>query len=433
MRPICVVYAPVATRSGYGDQSREIIHHLIELDKYDVKIISCPWGATPMNALSSESAKDAKILERIMVPPFQMPRQPELYIHIGVPNEAQPQGKFNILITAGIETTLCSHEWVIGMNRMDLILATSEHSKRVLADTVIEQRNETGQVVGVIKLDKPIDVLHNCMDTDIFHKIHERSISAEINDVFNVVKERFCYLFVGHWLKGGLGEDRKNVGVLVKTFCETFRNYPEKKRPTLILKTSGAGFSYMDQDEIVEKVNSIKKLVGPGCPNVYLLHGELTEPQMNELYNHPKVKVHVSFTKGEGFGLPLLQATQSAKPILASGWSGQLDFLNPDEAVLLPGEIKKVEPGAVWEGVIVPQAQWFNVDVDTAKRGFLHVFDNYIRLLGGAHTLSRKCAEKFSREANLEQFKQLLDKYTPQFAVPVELKLPTLKKIKPNE
>jgi hypothetical protein len=62
----------------------------------------------------------------------------------------------------------------------------------------------------------------------------------------------------------------------------------------------------------------------------------------------PKVKDLVS---------PLLEATQSGKPIIASGWSGHLDFLNPEEAVLVGGELKQVEPGAVWEGVILSRCK----------------------------------------------------------------------------
>jgi hypothetical protein len=427
MRPIAIVYAPVATRSGYGDQSREIVRHLIALDKYDLRIISCPWGATPMNALDPMNPRDVPILSRIVVPPIQMERQPELYIHIGVPNEVQAPAKFNILITAGIETTLCSPEWIIGMNKMDLILTTSEHSKRTLSETTVEQRDPAGNVLGLLKLQKPIDVLHNCMDTDIFRKVTQ--ISDPVNDLFEGVKEKFCFLFVGHWLKGGYGEDRKNVGVLIKTFLETFKNVPEKHRPALILKTSGAGFSIMDREEILNKISQIKDSVGGSLPSIYLLHGDLTEVEMNELYNHPKVKAHVSFTKGEGFGLPLLQATQSAKPIIASGWSGQLDFLNPNEAILLAGSLGQVEPGAVWDGVIIPQAQWFNVDVEVAKRALKHVFDNYTSCLGGAHSLARKCAANFSIAANQKQLQELLDKHVPEFAIPMPLQLPTLKKV----
>ena len=45
---IILVTAPVETRSGYGNHSRDICRALIESDKYDVKIQSVRWGTTPM-------------------------------------------------------------------------------------------------------------------------------------------------------------------------------------------------------------------------------------------------------------------------------------------------------------------------------------------------------------------------------------------------
>ena len=40
--------------------------------------------------------------------------------------------------------------------------------------------------------------------------------------------------------------------------------------------------------------------------------------EMNEMYNHPKVKAHLTFTHGEGFGRPLLEASFSGKPIIST-------------------------------------------------------------------------------------------------------------------
>ena len=76
-RPKCVVRAPVATRSGYGEMSRDIVRHLIEYDKYDVEIHSINWGETPMNALDKNEPMDKMILDRIR--PEQFQSQPDLY------------------------------------------------------------------------------------------------------------------------------------------------------------------------------------------------------------------------------------------------------------------------------------------------------------------------------------------------------------------
>jgi glycosyltransferase involved in cell wall biosynthesis len=429
-KPLCLIQAPYATRSGYGDMARDIIRHVIELDQYDVHLISMPWGNCPMNALSAANTKDTPLISRMMKPPYQLPRKPELFIQISVPNEFQPIGQYNIGITAGIETTLCSAEWMEGLNRMNVNFTISEHSKRVFESTIIEHRNpQTGQTERTVKLEKPVEVLHNCIDTNIFKRIDAKEIPETIKSQLDTIPEEFNFLFVGHWLQGDIGADRKNVGLLVKTFCETFKTKPTSKRPALILKTSGATFSVIDQLQIRSKITMIRDMIGAGCPNVYLLHGELTEEEMNGLYNHPKIKAHVTFTKGEGFGRPLLEATQSNKPILASGWSGHIDFLNADDAVLLAGSLGKVEASAVWQGVIVPEAQWFNVDVENASRAFQYVFKNHGKLTDGAYRLAKKNRDAFAYDVIKAKTKELLDKYVPQFAVPVPIKLPALKKV----
>ena len=70
----------------------------------------------------------------------------------------------------------------------------------------------------------------------------------------------------------------------------------------LIMKTSGAGFSVIDREDILKKIRNKKTVkCKKTLPSVYLLHGDFTDDEMNELYNHPKVKAHVNITHGEGF------------------------------------------------------------------------------------------------------------------------------------
>ncbi len=57
-KPLVLVTAPVATRSGYGSHSRDIIRSLIAMDKYDIKIFPVRWGATPQNALNKRDPND---------------------------------------------------------------------------------------------------------------------------------------------------------------------------------------------------------------------------------------------------------------------------------------------------------------------------------------------------------------------------------------
>ncbi len=430
-KPICIVRAPCATRSGYGDMSRDIIRHLIEYDKFDVKIISVNWGETPMNALDANNPKDKIILDRIMTTPLI--RQPELFVSITIPSEFQPIGKYNIGITAGIETNIASAQWIEACNIMDAVFTISEHSKNVLVTSQFGKRGSQGEDMGTVRLTKPIEVLHNCIDQAIFRKLeYEADLEQTIKETLKVIPEKFCYLFVGHWLRGEIGEDRKNVGLLVKVFLETFKQSKETL-PALILKTSGGNFSYLDRKEIMRKIDHIRLTVklgeGQRMPNIYLLHGELTDNEMNSLYNHPKVKAHISLTKGEGFGRPLLEASISGKPVIASGWSGHIDFLNTEDAVLVGGELAQIHPSSVWENVLIPEASWFRPDIQQTANAMAAVFMNYEEFRKKAHKLGKENFKKFSYKTIQQRTWELLDKYVPEFPKQVPLKLPTLKKI----
>lgn len=434
-KPLMLIRAPVGTRSGYGDMSRDIVRHLINLDKWDIRVMSCPWGQTPMNALTQENPKDGPIIERLMQSP-NLPRKPEIFISITVPNEFQPLGQYNIGITAGIETTACSPEWVQGMNRMDLILTISKHSKSVLQSSFYDEKDTNTGAVVPLRLTKPIEVLHNCVDVDIFKKIKSTDCEPLINDLMIDVKEKFAFLFVGHWLQGGVGHDRKDVGMLVKVFLETFRKVPKKNRPALILKSSGAGFSVLDREDLLKKIDAVKATIPTtNLPSIYLVHGSFTESEMNSLYNHPKVKVHISFTKGEGFGRPLLEASMSGKPIIISGWSGHLDFLNPTESILLSGKLEAVGDAGAWQGVINANTQWFKVDYQNAANVMHHVWKHPKQFQSRGTKLIKKNKDLFNSEAIQKKTDELMTQYLPEFKVPEAVslalpELPTLKKIK---
>lgn len=431
-KPLCIVRAPCQTRSGYGDMSRDIIRHIIEWDKFDVKVHSVPWGDTPMNALDENNPKDKMILDRI-VRGGSLPR-PDLYVTITIPTEFEPVGKYNIGITAGIETSVASAEWIQSCNKMDLILTISEHSKNVFNFSKYVQQDPNGNKIGELFIEKPLEVLHNCIDTNVFKKIeYESDLEKSISEELKQIPEKFCYLFVGHWLRGDFGEDRKNVAFLCKIFLETFKQVSAKDQPALILKTSSAGFSILDREEMLKKINEVKNSVNLSktqtLPNIYLLHGELTDKEMNSLYNHPKVMAHVSFTKGEGFGRPLLEASISGKPVIASGWSGQLDFLDADNAVLVGGELKQIHPSSVWDGVLIKESSWFAPDPNQSANALYAVFKNYGRFKRRANMLARENNKKFSYKTIQNKTWELLNKYVPQFSVQSKLVLPTLKKI----
>ena len=425
-KPVLLLMAPVATVSGYGARSRDIAYSLIKTGKYDVKIWNTRWGSTPMNALNTDNPKHKMILDCMMSEP-KLAAQPEIFVQITVPNEFMRHGKYNIGITAGIETTIASADWVEGCNRMDLILASSEHSKNVLKDSIWTKVNkETNQSEGELRMIKPIEVLFEGVDLETYFPT--KDIHKSVDDQLKEVKEDFNFLFVGHWLNGDFGEDRKNVSGLIRTFLEAFKNKSTKNQLGLILKTSSSDFSTLDRDMLLNKINQIIKSVkNPITPNVYLIHGDLTDDEMNSLYNHPKVKAHITFTKGEGYGRPLAEASMSQKPVIATNWSGHIDFLK--EAVLLPGELTNVHPSAAWENVILQESQWFTVDYGYAANVMKMIVEEYKPMLDLGKKQAYYIKQNYSLDAMHEKLVELFDKFIPEFPKQAELKLPTLKKI----
>jgi len=428
-KPVCLITAPVATRSGYGAHSRDICRALISLDTYDVKIWSVRWGNCSMNALNKDDPNDKIIIDRMLQNP-QLPKQPELHIHIVIPIEFQQYGKYNIGITAGLEMTACPPGWIEGMNKMNMNIVPSTFVKNTMQGIVFDITDEqTKQKKGELKSQKPIEVLFEGTDTTIFKKTNE--FSKQLVDEMTNVEETFNFLYTGHWLQGDLGKDRKDTGMLVKVFLETFKNM--KKKPGLIMKTSGATFSVLDRELMLSKINAVKDTIEGDLPNIYLLHGDFEDEEMNQLYNHPKVKAHINLTHGEGFGRPLLEASISEKPIIASNWSGHTDFLHKDLAILLGGGLHNVERGSVPDEYMVEGSQWFTVNYQQASAVMKDVYKSYKKYMLNAKKLGVINKSKFSLKAMTRELGKILDKYVPEFPKEVKLDLPKLKKVGSTE
>ena len=418
-----LVTAPVGTRSGYGNHSRDICRALIESDKYDVRIQPVRWGNTPPNALEEGNPYHDMITKKFITD-ANLERQPELHIHIVIPNEFQPLGKKNIGITAGIEHTQPPAKWIEGVNRMDVTICTSEFTKSGFQNTTYDKQDvRTGQVIGGLSVKKPLEVLFEGADPEIYKET--RDLSDKMKQEFSKIDNDLCFLFVRHWLNGNLGEDRKDVGMMLKVFLETFKN--TNNPPALILKTSSAGFSITDRESILEKIDMIKSDVQANTlPDIYLLHGDLTDEEMNQMYNHPKVKAHLTFTHGEGFGRPLLEASFSGKPIIAPISTGQADFLDRHYTVELPHQMTKVPNSAFPKDYQNQEAKWSTVNYNTASRIMKSVFTDYkkYQLKGKKQMIVNR--ELFTHDKMKTNLESIVDKMLDSMAKKVELKIPKL-------
>ena len=194
MKPTFFISCPIDTYSGYGARSRDVVKAIIEMDKYDVKILPQRWGATPWGFV--EDHEEWNFLNKYFFypePNKQYPK-PDIWMQITIPNEFTPQGHYNIGMTAGIETTLCKAEWIEGCNRMNMVVGSSNHTVHILKNSKFQQKdNKTQQVIKNVELTAKTEVLFEGFDENVYKKTNEVLDLPEI-------KESFCFLFVGHWM-----------------------------------------------------------------------------------------------------------------------------------------------------------------------------------------------------------------------------------------
>ena len=426
MKNTFYISCPVNTYSGYGARSRDFVKALIQSEKYDIKIISQRWGGTPFGFIKDHQEEWGFLEDHILqLVDNKLPSQPDIWCQITVPNEFQKVGKYNIGLTAGIETSICSAPWIEGCNRMDLILTSSDHSKKVFENSIYTGRNPQGQEFP-LKLTTPIEILIEGADLDTYKPIDVKDIqSQELFEKLNTIPESFSYLFVGHWMSGQLGEDRKNVGLLIKAFYELFKD--KKKQPALILKMSGGSASYLDRYEMQKRIKSIRDSVpSKRLPNIYLLHGEFTDKEINELYNHPKVKSMVSLTKGEGFGRPLLEFSLTNKPIISTNWSGHTDFLKSKFTALMSGKLTKIHQSAQSKDMLIEGSEWFSVDHPQIGHYFKDVFENYKNWKVKGKQQGYYSRSNFSFSRMVKQLDDILTNYLPSLPTSIKTQLPKL-------
>ena len=436
MKKSVIMCAPFNTRSGYGDHARSIYYSIMDRDDLDVKCIDVKWGTTPRNHLNPEVPRHKKLLDSF-ISSGNIKVQPDVYIDIRIPNEFQNPGKFNIGITAGVETDVVSAEFLMGCNKMNLIIVpsnfTAETFKRCHYDKNQEVDGEQ-QKVGQVELERPIEVLFEGVDTDIYRPLNSSEIKSDFTDELNnLLKEDFVYLHVGQLTRGKYGEDRKNIPLMLKCFLQAFTNNPNS--PALLLKINGANFSVLDRKETVARIDEIKNKFSEAdiIPNVYLLHGDLTIKEMAMLYNNPKIKGFVSCTHGEGFGRPLLEASCCGLPVIASKWSGQMDFLNDKESLMINGHLGEIPDSQVWEPIVVKPGQWYNVNEADVIRKF-RMFHKKFRIINKkGKRLGRTNHRKFSLTNMAKKFNSILDEVLKTIPNPVALNLPKLKKVKDDK
>ena len=381
-----IIRAPLLTYSGYGTHSRQIFRWLLERHgNCNIFTSVVPWGITPwMVNPDLSNGLVAEIMGRSSNPPAKC----DISIQVQLPNEWDPGlAKFNVGVSAVVETDICNPEWINACNRMDCIIVPSNHVKNVI------------QASG--ECTTPIHVVHESFYDDIA-KSDLEPLQLDIDTDFN-------FLIVGQVTGNNPRNDRKNTFNAIKWICEEFKDDPNVG---IVLKTNSGRNTRIDRKITERLVSQLLSEVRPGpYPKVHLLHGALSDNEMARLYLNKRVKALVSLTRGEGFGLPILEAAASGLPVIATSWSGHLDFLRLGKYISVNYELKQVDQSRVDNSIFMEGSRWAEASESHAKARLKKFRDRPDIPQTWAASLREKLLTSFSQKNICDEYDKVLGEF----------------------
>jgi len=342
---------PLLTQSGYGHHARTVYRALrTREDLFDIYVQPIAWGKTSWEWRDTEERRALDECLNKTIQYINSGGKFDVSIQVTIPNEWEQLAPINIGVTAGIESDRISSNWLQKSNMMTKIVTISEHAMSGFVNTVYDAvDNQTGQQLKY-SLQTPIEyVPYPVLKSD------PTGIDLDLSTNFN-------FLTVAQ-----MGP-RKNLGATIDAFVDAFGDNPDAG---LIIKTNIGKNSLLDRVNSATTLRSAIEKHGERKCKIYLLHGSMTEGEMASLYTHEKVKCIVSTTHGEGYGLPLFEAAYSGLPVVATGWSGHLDFLVDEEGnehfYNVAFDLQPVQQEVVWNGVLIKESMWAYAREQSAK------------------------------------------------------------------
>ena len=384
MKKKVLLKGPLLTRSGYGEQARFALRSLRSReDLFEVFIQPIQWGQTSWaSEMDEERVWIDQTIEKT-IGYIQQGGQFDISLQVTIPNEFQKLAPVNIGYTAGIETTKVAHQWIQKSNEMDKIITISSHSKQVFENTEYQAVNQQNGEQVTLRNQTPVEAVGYPVKT--FETLPELGLDLPTS---------FNFLTVAQF------GPRKNLHNTIKWFIEEFRN----EDVGLVVKSNIAKNCLMDRNRLQTDLTKFLRQQGERQCKVFLLHGDMTDAEMHSLYQHPQINAFVSLPHGEGFGLPLFEAAYSGLPVVATGWSGQLDFLVDSEGqeqfYNVAFDLQPVQKEVHWEGVIVSDSMWAYPRESSAKEQMRTCFENNTKREDYAQQLH----ERFSQHVMYEQF-----------------------------
>ncbi len=388
MKKKILLKAPLLTRSGYGEQSRFALRAMQSRpDLFDIYIQPLQWGQTSWISEADEEKEwiDNTIEKTISY--LQEGGQFDASFQVTIPNEWERIAPVNIGFTAGIETTNVTHEWIQKGNDIDKILVVSDHSANTYQRTQFVGTNtQTNQEV-IVKLHTPIATIN--------YPVKDFGEPSNLGITLDYDINLFVMAQAG---------PRKNLPNTLKWFVEEFHD----EEVGLVVKSNISKNCLMDRERLFNDFKSFLTNYPDRKCKVYLLHGDMTDKEIHSLFEHPQIKAFLTLTHGEGFGLPIFEAAYVGMPVIAPGWSGQLDFLvnsttGVSEFYNVEYDIGPIPEQVVWEGVISKESMWAYPREHSAKQQMRRCYadlgpDKYEETMAKATQHAEYLCEKFAEE-----------------------------------
>jgi len=378
--------APLLTYSGYGTHSRQIFRWLKTIPNINLSTQILPWGITPW--MINPSLEGGLVDEIMSCSNVKITGQFDTTVQVQLPNEWDPTlGKTNVGISAMVETDRCNPDWINCCNRMDHVIVPSHHAK-----TVTEA---SGNVIS------PLSVVPEAF--------YDELVSDNIPDLDLDLDTDFNFLIVGQLTGNNPENDRKNIFYAIKWLCEAFS---DNKDVGIVLKTNSGRNTRIDRKVTFQMLGQLVKEVRPGpYPKIHLVHGTMSLEDMAGLYRHPKIRALVTLTRGEGFGLPILEAAAVGLPIIATNWSGHLDFLSLGKFIPLDYSLQEIDTSRVDNSIFVSGAKWAQPIEDDVKKKVRKFKSNWLKPTEWAKELQPKLIENYSQDTINRLYDRVLGKY----------------------
>ena len=401
-----IVRGPALTRTGYGEHCRFVLRALRSIeDKLDIYLLPVNWGQSNWVWEDNEERRWMDYLVRKTALYHQQgDPQYDMSIQVTIPNEWERMAPVNIGVTAGIETTKVAPIWLQKANEMDKVITVSTHSAKTFLSTAYKGVDSNTQQQLQLKCNKNIDVVHYPIKS-----FDKKTLKLDLSTKFN-------------FLTVAQHGPRKNLANTINWFIEEFVDNPDVG---LVVKTFSKGGSIIDRVHAKAMLKDLVSKYDTRQCKIYLLHGDMTEQEMHSLYEHKDIHCLVSLAHGEGFGLPLFEAAYSGMPVLATDWSGHLDFLykpvknKKGKEQLRPHfakvdySLQPVQQHAVWDGVVQADSLWAYPQQGSYKMKLREVCKDYSRYKSQAKKLQKWIAKNFTEEQQYEKFNDCLQIFLP--------------------